>query len=168
MRYFLNLFAFVICILSMLTCSAQIAPGSAIELGAGLGRGIVGKIKDGKKKKSIESSISEHEINGSMIKVLRVPENKIISDAKSYIVRIQNQLDSYYELYKNNEHLTIPYYYSDINTLEALDKDWATEYYENELKEYRNYEQSSHRQKSISKTAPKLQREQSKKELLIV
>ena len=124
MRRLLKLSAFVIFLLATQTSSAQIDPASAIGLGAGLGR-----------------AISELEINGSIIKVLRVPEDKIISNAKGYVVRIQNQLDNFYKLYKNNQHLEIPYYFDDITTLKVLDKDWATEYYDNELKEYRKYEQ---------------------------
>lgn len=92
-----------------------------------------------------------------------MPENKIISDAKSYIVRIQNQLDNFHELYKNNEHLKIPYYFDDITTLEALDKDWATEYYKNELKEYRKYEQklteTEKRIKDSTETAKRAEQE---------
>lgn len=141
MRRLLKLSAFAIFLLVTLTSSAQIDPASAIGLGVGLGRDIAGKIKDDKKKKAIENSISEVEINGTMVKVLRVPEEKIISNAKGYIVRIQNQLDNFYKLYKINEHLDIPYYFDDIITLKTLDKDWATEYYDNEVKEYRKYEQ---------------------------
>ncbi|MEO6230425.1 MAG: hypothetical protein ABJB11_13720 [Ferruginibacter sp.] len=122
---------------------AQINPASVINLGAGLGTGISAKIKDGKKRKAIENSISEIELNGLKVKILRVPEDKIISNAKGYIVRIQNQLDNFYNLYKNNEHVNTLHSFDDLTMLKALDNNWATEYYYNELIGYRNYEQQT-------------------------
>jgi hypothetical protein len=141
MRHILKLKNLIFFLLLTLHGAAQINPVSVINLGTGLGKNISEKIKDKKKKKTIENSLSEIELNGITIIILRVPEDKIKSEAKGYIVRIQKQLDAYYSLYKKNEHIDLPYYFDDIPSLKAFDNDWTTEYYENEFKEYRKYEQ---------------------------
>jgi hypothetical protein len=71
-----------------------------------------------------------------------VSEEKIISPAKGYITRIQDELTNYYTLYQNNQHLDVPNYSNDISTLKTYDADWPSEYYENEIKEYRKYEKN--------------------------
>lgn len=62
----------------------------------------------------IESSLSKVDINGETITILRVKEDKIISSAKGYIIKIQNQLDNYYKLYQSNQHIHLPYYFADV------------------------------------------------------
>jgi len=141
MRLKHNLFIVLILQLSLNTFG-QIDPYSAIGLGTSIGKGIAGKIKDGKKKKNIESSYLKVFINGDTLTILRVSEEKIISPAKGYVVRIQNDLSNYHSLYQANQHLDLPYYYDDISSLKMFDKDWPCEYYENELKEYRKYEKN--------------------------
>lgn len=151
---------------------SQINPTSVVGLGAGLGKGIAGQLKDKKKKKAIENSISEIEINKLSIQILRVPEDKIISNAKGYVVNIQNQLENFYKMYKNNKHLDIPDYMDDISTLKALDKDWPTEYYDNELKEYRKYEKKLTLTEKLTKdsleTVKKIEQKKLADSLLIV
>jgi len=123
------------------TTIAQISPLSVIDLGTGIGKGIAGNIKNKKKVKNIQSSISQVEINGQIHSVLRVPEEKIISDAKVYIVKVQNQLDQYYKLYKENSRIDLPSYNDDIVFLKSTDNDWPVEYYKAEWDEYKIFDQ---------------------------
>ncbi len=120
----------------------QIDPYTAVGLGTSLGKGIFNKIKDGKKKKNIEAGLTTLEINGTTHEILRVREDKIISNAKGYIVRIQNTLAEYYKQYQSNQHIDLPYYFDDNSVLKSVDSDWPTEYYENEFKEYQRYEKA--------------------------
>lgn len=120
----------------------QIDPYTAVGLGTSLGKGIFNKIKDGKKKKNIEAGLSTIEINGTNCKILRVKDEKIISNAKGYIIRIQNTLSEYYKQYQSNQHVDLPSYFDDPSLLKSIDNDWPTEYYENEYKEYQKYEKA--------------------------
>ncbi len=133
----------ITCIILLLTIKtfAQIDPISAVGVGTALGKSIFGGINDKKKIKNIKNSVSEVTINGETISILRVKEDKIISPAKSYIIKIQIQLEQYYKQYNNQQHIKIPHYNNDIAFLKSQDKDWPIEYYDAEFKQYKIYEE---------------------------
>lgn len=121
--------------------AAQIDPYTAVGLGTSLGNGLFSKIKDGKKRKNIERSLAEVEINGTRLTTLRVKDELIISNAKPYISSIQHRLDNYFKAYLANERMDIPAYDEDIMTLKTMDADWPAGYYENELRAYKKFDQ---------------------------
>ena len=107
----------------------------------GAGKGLAGKINNGKKKKNIEGSLVEVAINGKMVTILRVDADKIISSAKPYIIKIQEQLSGYYKTYQQQQPIAVPTYNDDIPVVRNMDIDWPVQYYEAELAAYRAYEQ---------------------------
>lgn len=129
--------AFAICYLFLFAnlSFAQLDPFAVV----GAGKSIFGSIKDKKKSKNIQSSLSEVDINGNKVSILRVPEDKIVSNGKAFILKVQNLLDGYQQKYKQGEHIEVPYSDNNLYDIKALDPDWPTSYYEAELREYRQY-----------------------------
>ncbi len=131
-------------ILSFITTNvfSQIVDPYGIGSSVSLGRTVFSGIRDKKKLKNIENSISDTVVNGVVISMLRVKENKIISNAKYYILKIQDQLNGFYTKYQSNQH--IGYIddgnNDDISSIESLDYTWPVDYYKKELITYRNYE----------------------------
>jgi hypothetical protein len=158
---------------SLLVVTIFIALPSLSQLDAttafGLGKGIAGKVKDSKKKKNIDNSFSVIQLNGKNISVLRVPADKILSNAKAYVIKVQDQLDAYRQTYQLGKHLTFPSYYDDITMIRSLDSEWPAEQYENELKEYRYYDQQLLQQENNTRDSLQIverRREQEVKERL--
>jgi len=106
-----------------------------------LGKGISGKVKDNKKKKNIDNSFSAIQLNGKNISILRVPAEKILSNARAYIIKVQDQLDVYLHTCQQGRRLSFPSNYDDIVTIRSLDSEWPADQYENELREYRYYDE---------------------------
>lgn len=120
---------------------AQFNTDRVVSMGTGLGKNILGGMKDKKKQKNIQASLTELEIDGNNVTVLRVAEDKIISEGKAHIIRIQYLLADYNQQYNLKEHIDIPPYNDEINTLKSIDQDWPAHYYEKELSLYKKYEQ---------------------------
>lgn len=129
--------------------NAQI--GDAVSL---VGHGVlalVGGSREAKQEKLIDKSTTQQKINGSNVMVLRVKESDIKSKAKAHIIALQNRLDQYDSLYKNNQPIDIPKNDSDLNAILDKDENWPTEYYANELKAYKRY---AYQQKQKAPAAP--------------
>lgn len=117
--------------------NAQI--GSAVNV---VGHGVlalVGGSREAKQEKLIDRSTTQEKISGSNVMVLRVKESDIKSKAKAHIIALQNRLNQYDSLYKNNLPITIPKNDSDLTAIQDMDENWPTEYYANELKAYKRY-----------------------------
>ncbi|MCW3074266.1 MAG: hypothetical protein JWP69_1335 [Flaviaesturariibacter sp.] len=160
MRYII---LFYLC-LNFLSSSAQINT-QVLQAGAGLGKNLLGGLQDKKKAKIIQASLSETEIDGNKITVLRVAEEKIISPVKGFIVRVQEQLDAYGALYKAAKHVDIPSYNDDIAFIKSSDKDWPVHYYEKELAAYKGYEKALNLQERRSKDSADLMARQEQKRI---
>ena len=100
---------------------------------------LVGGNRQAKQEKIIDQSITQQKISGSNITVLRVKESDIKSKAKAHIVALQNRLNQYDSLYKNNLPLDIPKNDSDLTAIQDMDENWPTEYYAGEIKAYKRY-----------------------------
>lgn len=130
----------------MIQTQAQ-AQVSATEV-ISIGRSVFGN-KSKKKEKdnteaplNIDAFIKESEVNGRKISILRVPEEKITSAAKRYILTVQQRLESNYQRYLKNQHIE-DYSYNiqnDIYDLKSFDATWPITYYEIELREYKAYD----------------------------
>jgi hypothetical protein len=95
--------------------------------------------REAKQEKLIDKSTTQEKINGSNVMVLRVKESDIKSKAKAHIIALQNRLNQYDSLYKNNQPINIPKNDSDLTAIQDIDENWPTEYYANELKAYKRY-----------------------------
>lgn len=100
---------------------------------------IVGGNQQEKREKIIEQSITQEKIGGIKVTVLRVKESDIKSKAKTHIIALQNRLNEYDSLYKNNQPIDIPKNDSDLIAIMDKDEDWPTQYYAGELKAYKRY-----------------------------
>ncbi|CAN5250574.1 hypothetical protein BH11BAC6_BH11BAC6_04080 [soil metagenome] len=98
---------------------------------------IVGGGREAKQEKIIDRSTTQQKINGSNVMVLRVKESDIKSKAKAHIIALQNRLNQYDSLYKNNQPVDIPKNDSDLTAIQNIDENWPTEYYASELKAYK-------------------------------
>ncbi len=161
-------FAFCCLLLFANLSFAQLDPFAVV----GAGKSLFGGIKDKKKAKNIQSSISEVDINGNKVSILRVPEDKIISASKAHILRVQNLLDSYRQKYEQGKHIEVPYNNDDFYDIKALDADWPITYYEVELREYRHYEnkfaQKEKRYKDSLETAYRIYKQKEDDSLRVV
>ena len=100
---------------------------------------LVGGDRDAKQQKIIDQSTTQEKISGSNVTVLRVKESDIKSKAKVHIIALQNRLNQYDSLYKNNLPLNIPKNDSDLIAIQDVDENWPTEYYVSELRAYKRY-----------------------------
>ena len=94
---------------------------------------LVGGSREEKQEKIIDQSTTQEKISGSNVTVLRVKESDIKSKAKVHIIALQNRLNQYDSLYKNNQPVNIPKNDSDLIAIQDMDENWLTEYYIGEL-----------------------------------
>ncbi len=112
---------------------------------------IAGGSRQEKQEKIIEQSITQEKIGGLKVTVLRVKETDIKSKAKVHIITLQNRLNHYDSLYKNNQPIDIPKNDSDLIAIMDKDEDWPTQYYAGEIKAYKRY---AFQQKQKASAAP--------------
>ena len=112
---------------------------SAANIAAHGALALMGGNREKKQEKIIEQSTKQEKISGSNVMVLRVKESDIKSKAKAHIIALQNRLNQYDSLYKNNQPINIPKNDSDLTAIQDIDENWPTEYYTNELKAYKRY-----------------------------
>ncbi len=131
---------FIILLVSFQTVSvhAQIVVEAA-DLAAHGVLALIGGSRQAKQEKIIDQSITQEKISGSNVTVLRVKESEIKSKAKAHIVALQNRLNQYDSLYKNNQPINIPKNDSDLLAIQDMDENWPTEYYLGELKAFKRY-----------------------------
>ena len=92
-----------------------------------------------KQEKLIDESSKKEKINGSNVTLLRVKESAIKSKAKKNIIALQNRLDQYAILYKNNQAIDFPKNDSDLIAIQDKDENWPAENYSAELRAYKRY-----------------------------
>ncbi len=100
---------------------------------------VVGGNREAKQQKIIDQSTTQEKISGSNVMILRVKESDIKSKAKKNIIALQNRLNKYDSLYKNNQPLDIPKNDSDLIAIQNIDENWPIEYYVSELRAYKRY-----------------------------
>lgn len=125
--------------------------GSAVNVAGHGVLALLGGGREAKQEKLIDRSTTQEKISGSNVMVLRVKESDIKSKAKAHIVALQNRLNQYDSLYKNNQPIDIPKNDSDLLAIQDMDENWPTEYYANELKAYKRY---AFQQKQKTPAAP--------------
>jgi hypothetical protein len=111
----------------------------------------MGGSREAKQEKIIDQSIKQEKISGANVTVLRVKESDIKSKAKKNIIALQNRLNEYDSLYKNNQPINIPKNDSDLTAIQDIDENWPTEYYSGELRAYKRY---AFQQKQKTPAAP--------------
>ncbi len=84
----------------------------------------------------VKRSVTQENINGLNITVLRIAEADIKSKAKSNIIALQNRLSEYLMLYKNNQLVNVPRKDDDLTAIIKKDEDWPIRYYTDELNAY--------------------------------
>jgi hypothetical protein len=141
----LNVFPLFLLIALQTSAFAQLNTSEVI----GVGRSIFNGKNKKKDKEVVEPGIDvdaylkDASINGREISILRIPEEKITSAAKRYIMKVQQRLEENYRHYRNNEHIEDFSYniQNDIYDLKSFDANWPITYYEIELREYKDYDQ---------------------------
>ncbi len=88
--------------------------------------------------------------------MLRVKEQDIRSKAKSHIIALQNRLDQYEALYKNNQPIDIPKNDSDLIAIQTIDENWPDDYYLGELRAYKRYAAQQKQKMAAAAAANKL------------
>jgi hypothetical protein len=139
MKLISRLFFLIILLVIFQTGSAYAQIGGAANLVAHGVLALVGGKREAKQEKIIDRSTTQEKISGSNITVLRVKESDIKSKAKAHIIALQNRLNQYDSLYKNNQPLDIPKSDSDLIAIQDMDENWPTEYYTSELRAYKRY-----------------------------
>lgn len=144
----LNVFPLFFLLIALQTSTfAQLSTSEVIGVGRSIFDG-KNKKKDKEKEKvetgiNVDAYLKDAEINGREISILRIPEEKITSAGKRYILKVQQRLEDNYRRSRNNEHIedftyNIQY---DIYDLKSFDANWPITYYEIELREYKDYDQ---------------------------
>ena len=131
---------------------AQVATANVVSHGV---LALVGGGREAKQEKIIDRSTTQEKISGSNVTVLRVKESDIKSKAKAHIIALQNRLNQYDSLYKNNQPLDIPKNDSDLTAIQDMDENWPTEYYAGEIKAFKKYA-FQQKQKTLSATTDSL------------
>ena len=129
---------------------------SAANIAAHGALALMGGNREKKQEKIIDQSTKQEKISGSNAMVLRVKESDIKSKAKVHIIALQNRLNQYDSLYKNNLPLNIPKNDSDLIAIQDVDENWPTEYYVSELRAYKRYA-FQQKQKTLAVPADSLQ-----------
>ena len=126
MKTIIRLFFVTVLVVVFQTVSAyaQIALDAAKIAAHGV-LALVGGNRQAKQEKIIDEPITQEKINGSNIMVLRVKESDIKSKAKAHIIALQNRLNQYDSLYKNNQMLDIPKNDSDLTAIQDIDEKWC-------------------------------------------
>ena len=139
MKFISRLFVLIIFIIIFQTSNTYAQIGSAVNVAGHGVLALVGGGREAKQEKIIDRSTTQEKISGSNVTVLRVKESDIKSKAKAHIIALQNRLNLYDSLYKNNQPLDIPKSDSDLIAIQDIDENWPTEYYTTELKAYKRY-----------------------------
>ena len=139
MKLINRLFVLIILLVIFQTNSTYAQIGSAVNVAGHGVLALVGGGREAKQEKLIDKSTTQEKISGSNVTVLRVKESDIKSKAKAHIIALQNRLNQYDSLYKNNQPINIPKNDSDLTAIQDIDENWPTEYYANELKAYKRY-----------------------------
>ncbi|WP_338813640.1 hypothetical protein V9L05_19910 [Bernardetia sp. Wsw4-3y2] len=118
--------------------NAQISLNDGLKLGKKFAK----DAKANKKSKLAEQyTIKETTSEGLELIMMRVPIDKIKSDAKNSIIEAQNGLQTAYTRYKSKMSIeNVDRIRQDISRIRAIDRDWLVASYESESEFYQSYE----------------------------
>jgi len=127
-------------LLSFLLSITVLSSYSQINLNNLANKGLE-SVKQKKNLKLAETYTTYFTANGESIPMMRVPSAEITSDASSYIVLLQTDLQTANESYATKGAITnLNTFSSNLSNIISYDGDWVVEHYKTEIDFYQKYE----------------------------